>query len=57
MFKSVTLAAASMVIAMSGASIASADPLKVGFSPEAYPPFYEADAAGNWTGDLRGGKI
>ncbi len=25
-------------------------PLKVGFSPEAYPPFYVADAAGNWTG-------
>lgn len=50
MFKSFTLAAASMVVAISGASIASADPLKVGFSPEAYPPFYEADAAGNWTG-------
>ncbi len=30
--------------------MANAEPLKVGFSPEAYPPFYVADAAGNWTG-------
>ena len=30
--------------------MANAEPLKVGFSPEAYPPFYVADAAGNWGG-------
>ena len=35
---------------MSGAYSASAEQIKVGFSPEAYPPFYQQDASGNWGG-------
>jgi polar amino acid transport system substrate-binding protein len=50
MFKTLKLAAAAVLFAASGAAGAYAEPLKVGFSPEAYPPFYIADAAGNWTG-------
>lgn len=50
MWKTLKLTAAALVLAASGAAIASAEPLKVGFSPEAYPPFYVADASGNWTG-------
>ena len=50
MLKTLKMAAAALVLAASGAATASAEPLKVGFSPEAYPPFYVADAAGNWTG-------
>ncbi len=41
-------AAAAFVIAAAG--FAAAQQVKVGFSPEAYPPFYSADASGNWTG-------
>ena len=37
-------------IALSGAFSASAEQIKVGFSPEAYPPFYQQDASGNWGG-------
>lgn len=29
---------------------AQAQTIKVGFSPEAYPPFWSADASGKWTG-------
>jgi polar amino acid transport system substrate-binding protein len=43
-------AAAAAVIALSGAFSASAEQVKVGFSPEAYPPFYQQDASGNWGG-------
>lgn len=50
MFKTLKLAAAAAVLAAAGMGMANAEPLKVGFSPEAYPPFYVADAAGNWTG-------
>jgi polar amino acid transport system substrate-binding protein len=50
MLKTLKIAAAAVVLAASGAAFAQAEPLKVGFSPEAYPPFYVADAAGNWTG-------
>ena len=50
MLKTLKIAAAAVVLAASGAALAQAEPLKVGFSPEAYPPFYVADAAGNWTG-------
>ncbi|MEW9806388.1 transporter substrate-binding domain-containing protein [Mesorhizobium marinum] len=50
MLKTFKMTAAAMVIAASGVAAANAEPLKVGFSPEAYPPFYEADASGNWTG-------
>ena len=50
MLKTLKIAAAALLLAASGAAMAQAEPLKVGFSPEAYPPFYVADAAGNWTG-------
>jgi polar amino acid transport system substrate-binding protein len=43
-------AVAAAVIALSGACAASAEQIKVGFSPEAYPPFYAQDASGNWGG-------
>ena len=36
-------AAVAAVIALSGAFSASAEAIKVGFSPEAYPPFYSQD--------------
>jgi polar amino acid transport system substrate-binding protein len=44
------MAAAALVLAASGIATAGAEPVKIGFSPEAYPPFYSADASGNWTG-------
>lgn len=50
MLKTIKTTAAAVVLALSSAAMANAEPLKVGFSPEAYPPFYEADASGNWTG-------
>jgi polar amino acid transport system substrate-binding protein len=50
MLKILKMAAAALVLAASGAAMANAEPLKVGFSPEAYPPFYIADAAGKWGG-------
>jgi polar amino acid transport system substrate-binding protein len=50
MLKTLKMAAAAMVLAASGAVVAQAEPLKIGFSPEAYPPFWVADSAGNWTG-------
>ena len=50
MLKTLKIAAAALLFAASGAAMANAEPLKVGFSPEAYPPFYVADASGNWTG-------
>ncbi|RUV26437.1 MAG: transporter substrate-binding domain-containing protein [Mesorhizobium sp.] len=43
-------ALAATLIALSGAFSASAEQIKVGFSPEAYPPFYSQDASGNWAG-------
>ncbi|TIY08377.1 MAG: transporter substrate-binding domain-containing protein, partial [Mesorhizobium sp.] len=43
-------ALAATLIALSGAFSASAEQIKVGFSPEAYPPFYSQDASGNWGG-------
>jgi polar amino acid transport system substrate-binding protein len=42
--------AAAAVIALAGAYSASAEEIKVGFSPEAYPPFYQQDASGAWGG-------
>lgn len=50
MLKTLKIAAAALLFAASGAAMAKAEPLKVGFSPEAYPPFYVADATGKWTG-------
>ena len=43
-------AVAAAVFALSGAIAAKAEEIKVGFSPEAYPPFYAQDASGNWGG-------
>lgn len=45
----VKLAVAAGLLAATGA-IASAQTVKVGFSPEAYPPFWSADASGKWGG-------
>jgi polar amino acid transport system substrate-binding protein len=42
--------ALAMALGIASLAAASAEPVKVGFSPEAYPPFYSADASGNWTG-------
>jgi len=50
MLKTLKMAAAAAVFAASGIAMANAEPLKVGFSPEAYPPFYVADASGAWGG-------
>jgi len=43
-------AVAVAAIALAGAASAHAEQVKVGFSPEAYPPFYQQDASGNWGG-------
>ncbi len=43
-------AALAAVLAVGAAFSASAEQVKVGFSPEAYPPFYSQDASGNWGG-------
>jgi len=43
-------AALALAFGIASLAAASAEPVKVGFSPEAYPPFYSADASGNWTG-------
>ena len=43
------LAAAAALLAAS-AGFASAQSVKIGFSPEAYPPFWSADASGKWGG-------
>jgi polar amino acid transport system substrate-binding protein len=50
MKKILKTAALALALGIAGAVAATAEPLKVGFSPEAYPPFYSADASGNWTG-------
>jgi polar amino acid transport system substrate-binding protein len=47
------LATAAIALVLGVAGIGSAmaqEQIKVGFSPEAYPPFFVADASGNWTG-------
>lgn len=43
-----TVAAA--VIGLAGVFAAAAEPVKVGFAAEPYPPFASPDAAGNWEG-------
>ena len=43
-------AALALAFGVSGMAVASAEPVKVGFSPEAYPPFWSQDASGTWTG-------
>lgn len=42
--------AAAALIAFASAGTASAQQVKIGFSPEAYPPFWSQDASGNWGG-------
>jgi len=49
MRKFLTIAATALGIAF-GAASAQAEAIKVGFSPEAYPPFYSQDSSGNWGG-------
>lgn len=43
-------AATAALIAFAGAGAANAQQVKVGFSPEAYPPFWSQDASGAWGG-------
>jgi polar amino acid transport system substrate-binding protein len=50
MKKILATAAMALAFGIAGLAAAGAEPIKVGFSPEAYPPFYSADASGNWTG-------
>lgn len=41
---------AATIIGLAGACGAAAEPLKVGFAAEPYPPFASPDASGNWEG-------
>jgi polar amino acid transport system substrate-binding protein len=50
MKKHLAIAAMALAFGLSGLAAASAEPVKVGFSPEAYPPFWSQDASGNWGG-------
>ena len=50
MKNTVKAAVLALALSVAGAMAAKAESIKVGFSPEAYPPFYSADASGNWTG-------
>jgi polar amino acid transport system substrate-binding protein len=43
-------AAAALMVAATAFGAAAQEPLKVAFGAEPYPPFTEADAAGNWQG-------
>ena len=45
-----SLALAAALALGTSASLAAAEPLKVGFAAEPYPPFFEIDASGKWTG-------
>lgn len=47
-FLKTIVAAAALTLA--GQWSANAEQIKVGFSPESYPPFYTQDASGNWGG-------
>lgn len=49
MRKFLAIAATTLGLAL-GAGAAQAQQVKVGFSPEAYPPFYSQDSSGNWGG-------
>lgn len=48
--KSFLKSVAALAFLAASANMASAQTVRVGFSPEAYPPFWSADASGNWTG-------
>ena len=43
-------ALAAAIIALGSGIAAGAEQVKVGFSPEAYPPFYSQDSSGTWGG-------
>jgi polar amino acid transport system substrate-binding protein len=38
------------MVTLDKATSADAEPVRVGFTPEAYPPFFYSDASGNWIG-------
>jgi polar amino acid transport system substrate-binding protein len=48
--KTIMKFAAAAALLAASASFASAQSTKIGFSPEAYPPFWSADASGKWGG-------
>ena len=50
MMKGLKIAAAALLLGVAGMAAAHAEEIKVGFSPEAYPPFYTQDASGKWGG-------
>ncbi|WP_274626481.1 transporter substrate-binding domain-containing protein [Arvimicrobium flavum] len=50
MRKTLAIAATALGLALATMAAAQAQQVKVGFSPEAYPPFYEQDSSGNWGG-------
>jgi len=45
-----TTAAACFALTQAPRSAHAADPVRVGFSPEPYPPFWNQDAGGKWSG-------
>jgi polar amino acid transport system substrate-binding protein len=49
MKKFLAIAATALGLAL-GVGAVQAQEIKVGFSPEAYPPFYSQDSSGNWGG-------
>ncbi len=50
MKKTLKTIALSLALGIAAAGAASADPIKVGFAAEPYPPFTSPDASGNWEG-------
>ncbi|MEP9374430.1 transporter substrate-binding domain-containing protein [Mesorhizobium sp. KR1-2] len=50
MIRGLKIAAAAVLLGVAGMAAAHAEEIKVGFSPEAYPPFYTQDASGKWEG-------
>ena len=50
MKKLVAVAAMALAFGVSGAALATAEPLKIGVAAEPYPPFTSPDASGKWVG-------
>jgi polar amino acid transport system substrate-binding protein len=50
MRKILAIAAAAVGLAVAALGTARAEEVKIGFSPEAYPPFWSQEASGEWTG-------
>jgi polar amino acid transport system substrate-binding protein len=50
MKKTLKTIALSLALGIAAAGAASAEPVKVGFAAEPYPPFTSPDASGNWEG-------